>query len=76
MAHTKQLLDSEDITDFVKAVAVEKDSFTDDNGRTVHYNRIKLTLSNDDEVKVKMSPEAKLGIFYQLKEFDKDIGAK
>lgn len=68
MAHTKQLLDNEDITDLVKRVDVISDSFTDDNGRKILYNRIKLTLQNDDEVMVKMSPEAKLGIYYQLRE--------
>lgn len=73
MAHTKQLLDAMPLDDLVQGIEVVKESFNDqETGRTVDYNRLKITLINGDETYLKFNKDAKLAIFYALRESEKD----
>lgn len=72
MAHTKQLLDEVNIDNVLDKVDIIRDTFIDEaTGKRVEYNRVRLTLDNEDVVFLKPTKELKMALYYRLKQDEK-----
>lgn len=64
MADTKQILEAQNIDDYINTINITQKSFDNDKGESVKYNQVEVIFDNGDVVYLKATPELKTALYY------------
>jgi hypothetical protein len=70
---TKEMLESQNMMDFVEDINVMKKTFTAEDGRAVDYNQLVIRFANGDDLTLKLDKSQKVTVYYTLKEGKKAV---